>query len=481
MSVNYRDGYVPEDGVSTPIETRSGSNPFVYTANRSNDSSSSRKEQDKFGTQEWLAHQFELSGLPESYRNAFMNNPGVAIYNSIGSNHGGGWLLHNMGFNTGKDKAKLDAKAQAFTYIQQLIDKYQDDRYNSALSMTGREAAAGINSSLNGGPDSAESVGLSNPAVDPAISDNLSPAASDISSIAGLASSVMQFRQMAIQMKMLEKQSRSVGLSNTDDIINIARDAAEDSITPAMFDNFHKDGQNFLDSSLIVGDALAKSYGFENPVEIKAFNTAFNAHFNSVFTKNSSYDAFVSGLQSRYRHASFAYKLEHNAPDIEADLAISRLEIERKYANLESDLLKSNDFTKLFKDERFASLRASLSESLLSSAEDDLQRSALEQFIASGGTSEISSEMLQSLKASISQELALQKEAELAAKDADAMLAFLAGDKPLGSSSRESRRRKRFARRQSRTRYGESGYYRNWHGSLWNSATSWLDAGNYSD
>lgn len=90
---------------------------------------------------------FEDSGLPESYRQEWENNPyknanyQLGLWDKIGN---------ALGFRTAEDKTREQWEQYAAEYESQLLQRYHDETYNSELEQAKRMREAGINPGLNG-------------------------------------------------------------------------------------------------------------------------------------------------------------------------------------------------------------------------------------------------------------------------------------------------------------------------------------------
>lgn len=90
---------------------------------------------------------FEETGLPESYRQEWENNPyknanyQLGLWDKIGN---------AVGFRTSEDKTREQWEQYASEYESQLLQRYHDETYNSEVEQANRMKEAGINPALNG-------------------------------------------------------------------------------------------------------------------------------------------------------------------------------------------------------------------------------------------------------------------------------------------------------------------------------------------
>lgn len=90
---------------------------------------------------------FDETGLPESYRQEWENNPyknanyQLGLWDKIGN---------ALGFRTAEDKTREEYEQYASDYESQLFQRYHDETYNSEVEQAKRMKEAGINPSLNG-------------------------------------------------------------------------------------------------------------------------------------------------------------------------------------------------------------------------------------------------------------------------------------------------------------------------------------------
>lgn len=90
---------------------------------------------------------FDETGLPESYRQEWENNPyknanyQLGLWDKIGN---------ALGFRTAEDKTREEYDQYASEYESQLLQRYHDETYNSEVEQAKRMKEAGINPALNG-------------------------------------------------------------------------------------------------------------------------------------------------------------------------------------------------------------------------------------------------------------------------------------------------------------------------------------------
>ncbi len=90
---------------------------------------------------------FDETGLPESYRQEWENNPyknanyQLGLWDKIGN---------ALGFRTAEDKTREEYDQYASEYESQLLQRYHDEMYNSEVEQAKRMKEAGINPALNG-------------------------------------------------------------------------------------------------------------------------------------------------------------------------------------------------------------------------------------------------------------------------------------------------------------------------------------------
>lgn len=443
-------------------------------------------KEDVDAKQAYIDDLWKQSHLPNSMKDKFYSNPYFDAYWRIKNQDKGHFsnfetLLHGY---SKYDQALNDAETKFFGEINALQTEAFANDYDSEQAKADRMRFAGLNPNLLGTGDVSEDYGNPEPVTDMGYPDV--NGISDLSTIAGFASpiisavqSIASVRQMTLQNKLLKQQAKSQGLMNTSEIIDMATDLANDSITADMFKKYKDDGATFLDAAMITGNVLASNFGITNPQDVRAFNQAYNTRLKSIFLHHDSFAAFQDNLANEYSVRSLSYQLENGAPEAQAEYLVGKAKIEAKYAKWEAELMNDLTFEKNWKMEKNSHLKALISESMLDTLQNDSEREAFQQFINSGGIGQMSKEMLQSIKTQIQTELASMKEAELAYHDADSMLQFVTGNKPSDVPRKERRRSRRFARRQARNRYGEAGYMRYWHPGLYGAGLSWLDAGNY--
>lgn len=342
----------------------------------------------------------------------------------------GSLASHLFGSNS-RQRNLIKARSNLLGYWNDLAKRAYEDDYNSPLEMSRREAMAGINSNIAGIGDVEPTVGDAEAAFDTPLESPVSDvsALSAFNPILQIAQSFLSLHKSFSEIRNLDTQNASNSIGNLAAIADFGRAAAIDSIQPADFDSYKANKETFLDSVLVQASSLAENYFGEDYPNFrtarKVFQNAFNQHRSSVFANSKSWDEFSKMRSSQLDSSMTDYDMENGITRASLNLQLLRSQVDAKYARLEAELLSNPDYTTLWNDERFASIRADIESAHATEMEQGFNAEVWNQVNGTdGASSDAASAIAQEFKAKIQEYILRQKDAELKTADVMVIQAF---------------------------------------------------------
>lgn len=394
--------------------------------------------------QSWLDQQWKEYNLPEYLKDQFYSNPYASKYRYYQQNTGGigSDIMQGLFGDSSFNQNALQANEDFFGYWNNLQAQAQSNEYNSEEQKAKRMMSAGINPNLLGTGDVADDV--RNP--EPMFGSSFASPASDastilntfscVNSILGFGSNLFALAQGFQALKGVKLDNDIKSIAKYQDIGELAASAAAASITPAVFESI-KDlspedkagliaGDSDLDEFLDVSsktssaaDAWIKS--FPEPRTRREQNILDKARADFVRSRNSQVlqaDSWEAFDRMRKAQASPAVR----TPDIYAQLqdalvvadywdAKANAALAQFNANLYDDVF----LTSLLKNEKFASIYASIAKSNLEvkQANVDSLELDIETEVLQEDHDTIKESLKESFKAAVSQYVTAQAQAAL--------------------------------------------------------------------
>lgn len=417
------------------------------------------------GTASWIDSMWKQYGLPDSMKDEFYNNPHLAEYLEFAGSSGiFGGMSEVLTGSSSQSRNRAKALAAIYDYWNNMKSEARQNEYNSESAKAERMREAGLNPSLLGTGDVSDDVGNPEAQFDIPFESGMSDVQSSFSPIMDVVKTYMSLRTGFAQLKGIEIANQARSVDKFSSISDFAADVAINSITSQSFEKYKSDGSTFLDAATLRDSRLATNYGFTDPREIQAFNTAYNRTLRSVFTENETYDAFVKNQANQLKRDLLDQDMEYGVSSSLMDYAKTKCDIDIKYAQMELDLLDNPDWNKLWSDERFASIRAQIQSANAESAEGAYNEEFWKQMSDNNVQNEQVNAMRSQYAQMIRENLAHKAEVEYRIANATYEKAVAEDMKLFLTGSGKERRtlkphERRMIRRLSRTRYGRSGFY----------------------